>query len=207
MSSLVLFFDIGGVIIHADLESYAQHGAPIFQCTPDALREAVQPRVPALEKGDLNNDGFWKEVGESLWQKGLGRPAEPRRTQGFWRRLLIDSLRVDKEMLDLVAQLKRNGRTVAALSNTIPEHAEHLNAVGVYKAFSPCLLSCLVGARKPDKIIYQMAAQKAGVAAKHCLLIDDSPANCAGAKAAGWQSHHFTSRDDLVRELARRKAL
>ncbi len=202
-----VYFDIGGVLITTDLERYAQQGAQVFRSTPEAIRAAVQPRVPQLEKGQISSDDFWKQVGEELWSQGLGKLPHPKDVEGLWKRLLTDTLKLDTNVLKLCWAIRGKGVVVGALSNTIKEHAEHLAQLGYYQPFQPCILSCLVGQRKPDKGIYQLAAQKAGQSIKNCLLIDDSEVNCQSAKAAGMQVHHYTGLYPLIQELSKHKLM
>ncbi len=202
-----VFFDIGGVVIKADLEAYAEKGARVFRSSPEAIRVAVQPRVPKLERGEITSEAFWKEVGELLWSKGLGQIPHPNDLEGLWKSLLKDSLKLDNQVVSLAWSLRRKGIVVGALSNTIQEHAEYLAELGYYQPFQPCILSCLVGKRKPEKAIYQLAAKKAGKSIGKCLLIDDSEANCQGAKSAGMKAHYYTSLFPLVQELGKYKLM
>lgn len=201
-----VLFDIGGVVIHANLESYAERGAKVFRSTPEALRAAVQPRVPKLEKGEISSEDFWKEVGEVLWSKGLGTIPDPIHFKGLWRQLMVDSLKLDSHVLKLCWNLRAKVM-VGALSNTIKDHAEYLAELGYYQPFKPCVLSCLVGQRKPDKSIYQLAAKQTGKSIGKCLFIDDSEVNCQAAKSAGMKVHHFTGLYPLVTELSKLKLL
>lgn len=206
MAVQAVLFDIGGVVIHANLESYAERGAKVFRSTPEALRAAVQPRVPKLEKGEISSEDFWKEVGEVLWSKGLGTIPDPIHFKGLWRQLMVDSLKLDNQVLKLCWNLRAKVM-VGALSNTIKDHAEYLAELGYYQPFKPCVLSCLVGQRKPDKAIYQLAAKQTGKSIGKCLFIDDSEVNCQAAKAAGMKVHHFTGLYPLVTELSKLKLL
>lgn len=206
MAVQAVLFDIGGVLIHANLESYAERGAPVFKCTPEALRAAVQPRVPKLEKGEISSEDFWKEVGEVLWSKGQGQLPNPVQFKGLWKQLMVESLKLDNQVLKLCWNLRAKVM-VGALSNTIKEHAEYLAELGYYQPFKPCVLSCLVGQRKPDKSIYQLAAKQTGKSIGKCLFIDDSEVNCQAAKAAGMKVHHFTGLYPLVSELTKYKLL
>jgi len=206
MAIQAVLFDIGGVVIHANLESYAERGAKVFRSTPEAIRAAVQPRVPKLEKGEISSEDFWKEVGEVLWSKGLGTIPDPVHFKGLWKQLMVDSLKLDNQVLKLCWNLRAKVM-VGALSNTIKDHAEYLAELGYYQPFKPCVLSCLVGQRKPDKSIYQLAAKQTGKSIGKILFIDDSEANCQAAKSAGMKVHHFTGLYPLVSELSKLKLL
>ncbi|MBX3169836.1 MAG: HAD family phosphatase [Candidatus Eremiobacteraeota bacterium] len=206
MAVQAVLFDIGGVLIHANLESYAERGARVFKSNPEAVRAAVQPRVPKLEKGEISSEDFWKEVGEVLWSKGQGVLPDPHHFKGLWKQLMADSLKLDNQVLKLCWNLRAKVM-VGALSNTIKEHAEYLADLGYYQPFRPCVLSCLVGQRKPDKSIYQLAAKQTGKSIGKCLFVDDSEVNCQAAKAAGMKVHHFTGLYPLVTELSKYKLL
>ncbi len=208
MAVEAVFFDIGGVLVHADLEIYADVGARLFASTAEDMRAAVRLRVPELETGRVDSATFWKQVGETLWRSGKGRPAEPGVCQGLWKRLLADCARYDLHVMHLVGELKkRPALIVGALSNTIEEHVEHLTQMGMYQPFQPVVLSCRVGCRKPEPEIYRLAAQEAQIGIKRCLLIDDLPDNLTGARAAGMQTHHFTGLAQLRADLKRLKVL
>jgi putative hydrolase of the HAD superfamily len=47
------------------------------------------------------------------------------------------------------------------------------------------ILSCEVGAEKPQAAIYQQALDSLGVPAESALFVDDNAAFCAGAEALG----------------------
>lgn len=207
MAVKAVIFDIGGVIVDADLEGYAAIAARLFQCTEDDMRAAVQSRLGKLETGQIDSPAFWKEVGEHLWVQGKGKPAEPDRCATIWTKLIREKMKINLNMLNLCWSLQRGGVVVAALSNTIADHAKHLATLGAYNPFRPCVLSCEVGLRKPDRAIYALTAKKAGKAPKECLFVDDSQTNVDGAKAAGMQAHLFTNMPALLVELGKHKLL
>lgn len=60
---------------------------------------------------------------------------------------------------------------------------------------------------KPDPKIFALLCERADVAPKDCVFIDDSPKNVAGAKAAGWDAIHFTDAKALETALADRGLL
>lgn len=104
---------------------------------------------------------------------------------------------------DRLRELKAAGLFVGVLSNMVPTWDEHWRRlVPVDEMFDDVVLSFEVGTRKPQPEIFALAAERAGVAPEHCLLVDDLEANCAGAVAAGWQAIRFEDNDQAVAELA-----
>lgn len=199
-------FDVGGVLVDADLERYLVYGAEIFGCRPEQLQEAAQPFVVQLECGKLTSTNFWEAVGRALEERGWGKAVPARKFDGFWKGILRDTVKVKKDVLDLLPRIQRRA-TVGGLSNTIEEHANYLEKMGVYKLFKDTILSYQVGMRKPDAAIYKLTASRLRVPVGKCLLVDDSSVNTDGAAAAGMRAHHFQDVDDLVRDLAGCKLL
>jgi putative hydrolase of the HAD superfamily len=101
-------------------------------------------------------------------------------------------------------QARADGLFVGMLSNMVPAWDAHwrrmLDPAGL---FDEVVLSFEVGCRKPDREIFDLAAQRAGVRPAECLFVDDLTKNCDGATAAGWQAIHFTDTAVAVAELDR----
>ena len=55
---------------------------------------------------------------------------------------------------------------------------------------------------KPDTRIYQLAAERLGVAPEEALFVDDYLPNVEGACDAGMHALHHTTREATLRELA-----
>lgn len=60
---------------------------------------------------------------------------------------------------------------------------------------------------KPDARIFDLAARRFGHAPESMLFIDDSAANIVGARALGWQVHHFRDARTLRSDLSARGLL
>ncbi len=203
----LVFFDIGGVVIRADLERYVPVGCALFGARPEPLRREVTSRVPALEMGSMDSATFWKQVGESLWRLGEGRPVSPEKCRYLWRDLLAATAEIDPQVMDLCSSLQQAGVRLGALTNTIEDHIPVLTGMGVYRPFDPCVMSCRVGFRKPQREIYLKAAEMAGLKLQECLLVDDLVGNIEGARRAGMPGIAFSDAAGLRRELARWRLL
>ncbi|CCH15753.1 HAD family hydrolase [Micromonospora lupini] len=110
--------------------------------------------------------------------------------------------RSNTEWVDWLRTLRRQGTFVGLVSNMVPAWDVHWRAMlPVAELFDDVVLSFEVGARKPEPAIFALAATRAGVPPRDCVLVDDLAKNCAGAQAAGWHAVHFTSTGEAVAEL------
>ena len=57
------------------------------------------------------------------------------------------------------------------------------------------LVSCGLGARKPEALAFQRALEHFGVRPEDAFMADDSAANVAAAREFGMHAHHFTEVD------------
>jgi len=71
------------------------------------------------------------------------------------------------------------------------------------RLFSAVVFSRDVGFLKPQRDIFQLAADKLGVDLHDCILIDDQKSHVDGAQGAGMQGVVYTSVTKLKRELAK----
>ncbi len=204
MAVRAVFFDIGGVVARAQLERYSQIASLLFGAAPEKVRQVAQPLVPALEKNEIDANAFWQMVGEQLWIRGEGKMVARSKTESLWLDLLRSSVVLDVEVLQVCRDLKKRGVRIAALSNTIQQHAKHYRLLGVYRPFDPVLLSCEFGLRKPEPEFYQLALTKVGLPAQECLLVDDLQVNLDTARHLGFRTHHFTDLKRLQSSLARK---
>jgi HAD superfamily hydrolase (TIGR01509 family) len=65
-------------------------------------------------------------------------------------------------------------------------------------------VSAEFGVRKPDPDVYRRCLGRLGVAPEAALFVDDSPANVAGACAAGLHGYDYTDSAALAVELRQR---
>lgn len=77
----------------------------------------------------------------------------------------------------------------------------------VFDRFRDIVVSGAEKLTKPDPAIYALAARRFGHAPGEMLFIDDSAANIDGARACGWQVHHFRDADHLAKDLRARGLL
>ena len=139
---------------------------------------------------------FWRRVCRSLH---IEAPAER-----SLRDLLIRGYRrhtkPNRELLQVVAQL-RSKCPVALISNTIPEHTDVNRSRGLFKHFDSVILSHEVGARKPQRRIFEVASAALETPRQKMAFVDDEPEFIAAAARLGMHAIRFESNAQVCSEL------
>jgi putative hydrolase of the HAD superfamily len=159
-------------------------------------RDAVEGTpIHRLETGELTPDGFEELLAAELIRLD-GKPVDP---GGLLGRLFGGSA-TEEATYSLVEELRGAGVKVALLSNswgnTYPR--ERIDAL-----FNVVVISGEVGLRKPQPAVFALTAERLGVSAEACVLVDDAEPNLEGARAVGWRGILHTDPADTRAQLAR----
>ena len=189
-----LFFDIGNVLVRFDLPGMLKDFAWSPGSSAWRVARLVWSRrlVDAVERGGLDGPGLHAAVRAETGFAG---------DYAAFRRVWCGHFRLDGAASVLFRRLARR-RPTYLLSNTNDLHWEYIRRRYAFaREAKGAVLSCAVGARKPEKAIYAAAVAAAGVPAGRCLFIDDLEENVRGARAAGLRAVRFKSAAQLKRDL------
>jgi len=104
--------------------------------------------------------------------------------------------------LALMRRLRRPGQPMFFLSNMPASYADQLEQAHAFvREFDDGVFSARVRLIKPDPAIFQLAAQRFGVAPAELVFLDDHAPNVAAARALGWQALLFTDAAQCRRDL------
>lgn len=110
--------------------------------------------------------------------------------------------------LEIVEALHERGVPLYAITNFGAEFwAAFRPTAPIFDRFRDIVVSGVEKLVKPDPAIYALAAHRFGHAPGAMLFIDDNLANVEGARACGWQAHHFVDAPTLRADLVARKLL
>jgi epoxide hydrolase-like predicted phosphatase len=107
----------------------------------------------------------------------------------------------DERMLAAVERARAQGVATGLISNSWGTRRYDRELLA--KLFDGVVLSGEEGMRKPTPAIYELAAQRIGVAPAECVFVDDLPFNLAPASELGMATVHHTRAADTIAELER----
>jgi putative hydrolase of the HAD superfamily len=104
----------------------------------------------------------------------------------------------------VVALLRRVGRHVplVLVTNATLELEGDLASLELADLADHVVSSARVQEAEPDRAIYEIAAERAGVAVERRLFVDDSPSNVRAAVALGMTGVHYRHPGDLREAVA-----
>jgi len=91
--------------------------------------------------------------------------------------------------LDVLDELRGRGYRLGLISVCTEEVPQLWAETALALRIDEAVFSCSVGLVKPDRRIYEIAAERLGVRAADCLFIDDQPDFVRGAIEAGMDAH------------------
>ncbi|MGW1502189.1 HAD family hydrolase [Streptomyces mirabilis] len=105
---------------------------------------------------------------------------------------------------EAVVALLRRARAhmpLVLVTNTSVQLEEDLESLGLTDLADHVVSSARVGIAKPDRRIYDIAVERAGVPAERCLFVDDTLENVEAAAALGMRTVHYRTPEDLRHAL------
>jgi putative hydrolase of the HAD superfamily len=142
----------------------------------------------SLEKGNIQERDFEESFAELLGVESDG---------------LIDGLfagvQPDTTMVDAVRTARKAGIRTALVSNSWGVHRYPHDLFD--ELFDGVVISGEEKTRKPAKRMYELGAERAGVAAELCVFVDDLPFNLTPAQELGMATVHHTAAHTTIPEL------
>ncbi len=181
-----LLIDWGGVLTSNLFDSFRDYCVRM-DIDPQTLRgrfgsdPAFRELLIALEKGELAEEDFERQLASLL---GLGSDG------------LIDGLfagvQPDVAMVQAVRMARAGGIRTALVSNSWGVHRYPHDMFD--ELFDGVVISAEEGMRKPSRRMYELGAQRAGVAPEQAVYVDDLPFNLKPADELGMATIHHTER-------------
>ena len=194
-----IIFDVGRVLVRVDIKRAQRGLARGLHLTPEELWSAIErdPRWMDWQEGRISARDWHQNLGNRL-----GMKMSFEEFKNVWNSALDPEPIHPDELFGRLAKWY----TLGLLSNTDPIHVAHLEST--YKFFdhfpkSVRTYSCVVGASKPDAIIFGEALRACRVRADQALYIDDIAAYVEAASGLGMTGIHFQSPDQLLEDFGK----
>jgi putative hydrolase of the HAD superfamily len=202
MAVRAVIFDLGGVVFPSPFEAFDAYehdrGLPAGSVRGLIRVSSETGAWAALERGELTMTEFHDALDAEAELAGFALEAEQlmqRVGAGFGPR---------PAMVHAIHRIRDAGIATAALTNNwIAPDGRGVAANGHEElAFDVVVESAVEGLRKPDPRIYELVLARLGVAAEHCVFLDDLGINLKPARAMGMTTIKVTDPHDALRELA-----
>lgn len=187
-------FDLGGVLVRICRtweEACRRAGVDVRRSEAWERNRPARQEITRLHNvGGIESDAYFREISRAM--AGLYSPEEVRRVHDAWT--IEDYPRVS----EVLTRLNDARVRTACLSNTNHSHWVRLvhhdgsrdlpgqPEFPVVRLIGERYASHLMGAAKPDPIIYDAFQRQAEVRPEQILFFDDLPENIVAAREAGW---------------------
>lgn len=191
-------FDLGNVLVHFSHERMWQQLAALCGRSAAELQSLIQ-------RNDLADDYERGRFSETEFHTKLQDLTGARFEQSELQRAVADIFELNPPMLPLLERLRTGGHRLVLLSNTNESHVAWVQEqFDVLQHFDDLVLSCRVGAMKPEPEIYEAALQVIQCRPDECFYTDDIVANVEKGRDFGLQAELFTDSATLVDQLRQR---
>jgi len=192
-----VLFDLGGVVVDSPLHAIARyerdHGLAVH-----AINHAIMGSGPGgawsrLERGEIELDDFYAPFEADCRAHGVA-------VDGMRMMAYIAEARAPRpRMLEAIRRIRGRGLRVGALTNNWK--TERVGAHPLGEHFHVVVESAVVGLRKPDPAIYELACRELGVLPSRTAFLDDIGHNLKSARALGMTTIKVVEPDAALREL------
>jgi putative hydrolase of the HAD superfamily len=150
-----------------------------------------------LDQGGAGVAAYWQAIADDI-----GASWDDARVHQLWAADFRSWLSINPGTIEVLADLKAGGTTLALLSNAGPDFGSYLRHGPLADFFTACYVSGELGLLKPHPEIYQHVLNDLGIGAAEAVFTDNREANVRGAQALGITSHLFTDATALRAFLA-----
>jgi putative hydrolase of the HAD superfamily len=193
--------DFGGVLTSALVDSFVG----VLDSSGVSLEE-LGKAMAALAERQGSNPLFELETGrlsETRFMDALSDELSARRgsrveLDGFGERY-FRHLEPNERLIEYMRELSQRGYRLAICTNNVREWEARWRAMlPVDEIFDVVVDSAFVGARKPERRIYEITLEQLGTSPEATLFIDDVEINCQAARELGMPAIHFRSTDQAI---------
>jgi putative hydrolase of the HAD superfamily len=197
MSVRAVIFDLGGVVLGSPLHAIArfeqERGIPGGFVNLRVAAGGAQGAWARLERGELSMENFYPAFEAECRSAGHDLDARTMFVQ------MAEASQPRASMLQAIRRIRENGLRAAALTNNWIAETEPTRVLEPH--FDVFIESSVVGLRKPDPRIYELACERLGVRPAEAAFLDDIGGNLKAARALGMTTIKVVEPSSALREL------
>lgn len=180
-----IYFDLGGVVL--DFKRGFTQLSSLMNRPKEAIEQAYFAHAEPATRGTISAPEFWTRIRRDL---NLNHESAEFDFEDYW----TDAFAPISETHHLMRELSTSYQ-IGILSNTESGVYERAIRKGHIPdiPYANVIKSCEVGFVKPEKEIYQLAQDRAGLSGPAIFFVDDRPENIEAAESFGWQGVVFDS--------------
>jgi putative hydrolase of the HAD superfamily len=195
-----VIFDLGGVVLDSPLHEIARYedacGIPAGFINRVVMATGSDGSWSRLERGELTMEAFYEAFADDCVRAGhsvdgrelmarIGKAAAPR-----------------PRMVAAIRHIRASGLKAGALTNNwIGEDGPTGAQLKLH--FDVVIESSVVGLRKPDPRIYELACEQLGIGPDEAVFLDDIGRNLKAARALGMTTIKVEDPDAALAALAK----
>lgn len=192
-----VLFDLGGVVMDSPLAAIARYERD-HSLGHQAINHAIRASGDAgawsrLERGELTLEGFLEPFEAECRACGV-------EISGAKLMNYIGGAQPRPAMIEALRRLRAGGLRVGALTNNwVSDGPRRTHPARAH--FDAFIESSVVGMRKPDPRIYDLACRELGIAPARAAFLDDIGGNLKPARAMGMATIKVDDPIAALREL------
>jgi FMN phosphatase YigB (HAD superfamily) len=173
--------DLYDTLAHGDWMSWREELASMTGLSQDEIGIAYERTRAARNRGEFESPAG--DVAAILDAAGLDAALAERVLEA--ETAFGDRIELYDDVMPTLARMREAGCPTVIVSNCSWGTRPSVERLGLDRACDAVVLSCEVGAHKPEAAIYRTALDALGVAPADAVFVDDQTAFCDGAKALG----------------------
>jgi beta-phosphoglucomutase len=186
MPTAAVIFDVDGVLV----DSYQAHFASWRRLYAELGREYTEAAF-AADFGRTSRDILRRTLGPDITDERIG--ALDQRKEALFREILRADFPAMEGAVELINALAADGFAIAVGSSGPPENiALSLEMLGCAAKVAAIVTGADVRRGKPDPQVFQLAAERLGLPADSCAVIEDAVHGVEAANRAGMTSIALT---------------
>ncbi len=198
MTYRATIFDLGGVVVGSPLHAIAaferEEGLPAGLVNRVVVTTGPTGAWARLERGELTLDAFFPAFEADCAAAGQRLSARSLMAR------VAEATHPRPTMLEAIRRIRARGLATGVITNNWISEADTSGMLRPH--FDVYIESAVVGMRKPDPRIFELACTELGVRPAETVFLDDIGTNLKSARALGMTTIKVVEPEQALAELA-----